>query len=218
MIDIFLDIETIPSQCAEFAQSVRAGIKPPGNIKKPESIAAWMAENADAAIAEQIAKTSLDPAHGHICCLSMATENDDTVYWEARSIEDERNILECFFEALPKMNLPRLIGHHVVGFDHRFILCRAIVLGVKIPQSFPRDMKPWDDRCFDTMLAWAGARGTIGLDRLCKALGIDGKGDFSGSMVADAWKNGDYATIARYCMDDVERVRSVYRKFEAVGF
>ena len=69
MINVYLDIETIPAQSPEYRDKVRATIKPPGNIKKPESIAAWMAENADAAVDETVAKTSFDPAAGHICCI-----------------------------------------------------------------------------------------------------------------------------------------------------
>ena len=84
---------------------------------------------------------------------------------------------------------------------------------------FPRDIKPWSQDIFDTMVAfWAGARGTIGRDRLCDALGPPGKGDFDGSMVAEAWANGEYAKISRYRLQDVETVRAIHRRFEAVGF
>lgn len=219
MHNIFLDIETIPCQSPEYRAKVRDGIKPPGTIKKPESIMAWLEENAESATDEAVAKTSFDPAHGHICCLSMAINDGPVCYWEARKVEDERSsILEPFFEALPKMGMCQFIGHNISGFDLRFILCRAIVLGVTIPEVIPRDIKPWSQDIFDTMIAWAGARGTIGQDRLCEALGLPGKGDFDGSMVAGAWANGEYGTIARYCMADVETVRSIYTRFQAVGY
>ena len=68
------------------------------------------------------------------------------------------------------------------------------------------------------MTAWAGARGTISQDNLAKALGLSGKGDFDGSMVAEAWANGEHAKIAQYCMADVETVRAIHRRFEAAGF
>ena len=150
----------------------------------------------------------------------MAIGDNDPVYWEARDVKDERSILENFFAELPGMGLNRFIGHYVGEFDLRFILCRAIVLGVKLPAgtAFPRDIKPWSDSIFDTMTAWAGNKGKSSLDNLCKALGINGKGGFDGSMVADAWANGEYATIAAYCMDDVKRVRSIFHKFEAAGY
>jgi len=220
MQNVYFDIESIPCQDPAYRDKVRATIKPPGTIKKPESIAAWLAENADTATDEAVAKTSFDPAHGHICCLAVAFDDGPVMYWEARKVADERHILEAFFAELiqPTMGQARFIGHNITGFDLRFILCRAIVLGVPIPKVIPRDIKPWSNDIFDTMTAWAGARGTIGQVRLAGALDIDIVDDIDGSMVAAAWANGDYANIARHCMSDVETVRAIHRRFVAVGF
>jgi len=68
------------------------------------------------------------------------------------------------------------------------------------------------------MTAWAGAKGTISQDNLAKALGLSGKGDFDGSMVAEAWANGEHERIAYYCLSDVETVRAIYRRFQVVGY
>lgn len=218
MINVYLDIETIPCQSAEYRTRVREGIKPPGTIKKPESILQWLEENAETATDEAVAKTSFDPAYGHICCIGWAIGDDPVQSLSAPTVSDEADILRVFFDALPKMGMAKFIGHYITGFDLRFIMCRAIVLGVKIPSIWPRDPKPWDQSVFDTMVAWAGARGTISQDRLCEALGLSGKGDFDGSMVAAAWANGEHDRIADYCRSDVETVRAIHRRFEAVGF
>lgn len=215
---VYLDIETIPCQSPEYRIKARQGIKPPGNIKKPESIKAWLDENADAAAAEAVAKTSFDPAHGHICTIGFAIESDPPTALHADTVDEEKRIIETFLASLPKMGLCQFIGHNVAAFDLRFILNRAIVLGVKLPSIFPRDIKPWSDTVFDTMIAWAGTRGTIGQDRLAEALGLDGKGDFDGSMVAEAWAAGEHVKIAAYCKRDVTTVREIHRRFEAVGF
>ena len=94
------------------------------------------------------------------------------------------------------------------------------MLGVKLPVStmFPRNPKPWGDEVFDTMTAWAGPRDRISLDNLCEALGLPCKGDFDGSMVAEAWANGEHSKIAEYCKRDVETVRAIHRRFQAVGY
>lgn len=218
MINIYLDLETIPNQSPEYRAKVRDGIKPPGNIKKPESILQWLEENADSATDEAIAKTSFDPAHGHICCIGFALGEGDILSLSAVNVQDERTILQEFFDMLPTMGMACFIGHNVAAFDMRFILCRAVVLGVRIPTIIPRDIKPWSNDIFDTMTAWAGTRGTIGQDRLALALGLEGKGDFDGSMVAQAWANGEHARIAEYCRDDVRTVREIHRRFVAVGF
>lgn len=218
MIDIYVDIETIPCQDPAFRETARKSVKAPSTFKKPESIAAWMAENADAAVDEAVAKTSFDPAHGHICCIGWAFEDGRAASESMVAVEHEKFVLESFFASLPSLGMVRLIGHNVAAFDLRFILCRAIVLGVPIPGCISRDIKPWSEYVFDTMTAWAGARGTISQDRLAKALGLQGKGDFDGSMVAGAWANGEHEKIASYCRSDVETVRAIHKRFQAVGF
>ena len=214
----FLDIETIPTQSPAIRDRFKAEVKAPGNIKKQESIDAWLAENAEAKAAEEIAKTSFDPALGHICTISWAMDDDNPDTAHACTVKEERDVLAAFFGALRRGHRYTFVGHYIGGFDLRFILCRAVVLGVKIPQCIPRDPKPWDNTVFDTMTAWAGARGTIGMDRLCEAFGILGKGDFTGADVAEAWANGEHARIAEYCETDVFRTREIWRRFQAAGW
>lgn len=219
MRNVYLDIETIPNQSPEYRAKVREKVRPPATIKKPESIMAWLEENADAATDEAIAKTSFDPAHGHICCIGWAVDDGEVQALSVPRIEVEAVALKSFFEAItPPHGLVRFIGHNVSGFDLRFLINRAIVLGVTIPKVIPRDIKPWSQDIFDTMVAWAGARGTIGQDRLCEALGLPCKDGFDGSMVAEAWANGEHERIAEYCRADVETVRSIYARFQAVGY
>lgn len=218
MTPIFLDLETIPNQTDEYRAKVREGIKPPGQIKKPESILAWLEENADAAVDEAVAKTSFDPAAGHICTIGWAVGDGDAYARTIDTVDNEADLLSEFFTGLPKTGMCQFIGHNVTAFDLRFLLCRAVVLGVRIPSVIPRDIKPWSQEIFDTMTAWAGARGTISLDRLCEALGLPGKDGFDGSMVAQAWADGEYDKISLYCQSDVEKVRAVHQRFVAVGF
>jgi hypothetical protein len=224
MIDVYLDIESIPNQSPEYRAKVREGIKPPGNIKKPESILAWLEENAETAVDEAVAKTSFDPAAGHICCIGWAIGDGPAESISAMDEFAEKRLLGDFFDrlqsALPaNCGIVRFIGHYISGFDLRFIINRAIVLGVPIPKIIPRDIKPWSQEIFDTMVAWAGAKGSISQARLAEALGIDGtKSDFDGSQVADAWARGEHDHIAEYCRGDVETVRAIHRRFVAVGY
>lgn len=216
MYNVFLDLESIPVQCPDRIAKLIADAKPPANYSKPETIAKWREDNA----ADIIAKTALDPAAGHICSIAWAVGDEPVQCIGAANAggDCERNMLANFFIALPQTGMCRFIGHYITGFDLRFIMCRAIVLGVKVPALWPRDPKPWDQQVFDTMTAWAGARGTIGLERLCEALGIESpKGDMAGDKVAEAWANGEFDRIADYNRRDTEAVRQVFKKFEAVG-
>jgi predicted PolB exonuclease-like 3'-5' exonuclease len=73
------------------------------------------------------------------------------------------------------------------------------------------------------MTAWAGWGGRISLDALCKALDIPTKGteldgeDIDGSKVWDFVQAGRVSDVATYCMADVERVRTVYKRMNFVG-
>jgi len=223
VIDIFLDIETIPNQSPEYRAKVRQTIKAPAQYKKQDSMIAWMAENAESATDEAIAKTSFDPSAGHICCIGWAVGDAPSQYCDMQRVEDEATMLDGFFYNVREasgVHMVRWIGHYISGFDLRFLINRAIVLGVKLPSSMilPRDIKPWSDQVFDTMTAWAGNKDRISQDNLAQALGLEGKGDFDGSMVAKAWADGQHSKIAEYCRNDVETVRSIYRRFEAVGY
>jgi len=145
---------------------------------------------------------------------------------EIHDVSDEVDILTAFFDAVSsarmhpvglavRMDPITVVGHYVSGFDIRFLTQRAIVLGVKLPAWWPHEEKPWGDRIFDTMVKWAGVKGTISLDNLCFALGIEGKGDVDGSMVAKMFADGRHEEIAHYARQDVERVRQIHKKMIA---
>lgn len=214
---LYLDIETIPSQSPEVHARIAETVTCPGNITKPESIAKWGEDKKPELVREAIAKTALDGSVGHVCCIGYAIGNDDpkTLLLNTESSEADLilNCLNAIHNEFIAQNRPMfIIGHNVIDFDIRFLWQRAIVLGVRMPEWFPRDPKPWSGEVFDTMTAFAGARNRIGLDRLCLALGMDGKGEIDGSMIGDLWASGQYERIAEYCRADVARTRAVYKR------
>lgn len=214
MTYLYLDIETIPAQTDAAKQRISASVKPPGNLKKADSIAAWEKDQRPAAVEEAISRSGLNGAFGHICCIGYALdENRPTSLSWPLDYSGERELLVAFSEAMESYNRsPVIIGHNVAGFDIRFMWQRAMVLGVKMPGWFPRDPKPWGIEVFDTMAAWAGARDTISMDNLCSALGLQGKDDVDGSMVGDMWARGEFERIDSYCRADIERTRAIHRR------
>lgn len=230
---LYLDIETIPAQSEEVRKRIAETVTPPARMSKPETIAAWEKNDKPAAVKEAIAKTALDGTYGHICCIGFALNDESPncrYLSDNYSPELEASILRDFFAECDSytnktpppfpMDLPFsacVVGHNVIGFDIRFIWQRAIVLGVRVPSWFPRDPKPWGTEAFDTMTAFAGQRGTISMDRLCQALGIEGKTDIDGSMVGQLWEERRHDEIAAYCRDDVIRTRNIHRRM-AIAF
>jgi 3'-5' exonuclease len=112
--------------------------------------------------------------------------------------------------------VPRVIAHHA-QFDIRFLWQRGVVHGIRPPWWWPIEAKPWDrDRLFDTMTAWAGIGNRVGLDKLCRLLGIDGKDGIDGSKVWDAVRDGRSSDVVDYNRDDVERLRACFRRLTFV--
>ena len=213
---LYLDIETIPSQSEKLHAQIADGITPPASMSKQETIDAWTRDKKPEAIKTAIAKTALDGASGHICCIGWALDDGEINTTMFKAGDDEGAFLCGFVDALNKSlhqyDQVCIVGHNVASFDIRFIWQRAIVLGVTMPHWLPRDPKPWSESVFDTMAAFVGHREMIGMSRLCEALDIEGKGEIDGSMVGDLWAAGEYDKIAEYCRDDVDRTRQIHRK------
>lgn len=213
---LYLDIETIPAQSEEVRKKIADSVKPPAQMKKAETIEAWERDQKPEAVEEAIAKTALNGAYGHICCIGFALDDNDPSALLIRPEEaGEEYIIRRFFRRIEDgrgIHIPQIVGHNVANFDIRFIWQRCFALGIRVPSWFPRDPKPWSFEVFDTMAAWAGPRDFVSLDTLCSALGIEGKGEIDGSMVGRMFGEGRYNEIAEYCRQDVERVRQVHRK------
>lgn len=221
-MNIFFDIETIFTQDGRKADYLVDEVKAPSKMSRPETIDAWEKSTSETwgrAADEKaaITKSSLDGAFGEICAIAFAADSTDPAVTVRNDARSEADIIKGFFDAVTMLaqgNLSQditLIGHNIYGFDMQFIMHRCAVLGIRLPLWWPHDMRPYSKSFYDTMLRW-DARNFISLDRLCMALGLDGKSDIDGSMIADLWQAGDYQKIADYACDDVIKVREVWRK------
>lgn len=233
-MNVFIDIETIPSQDPAVIEALRedmreeleealAAVKAPGNYKDEAKIAAFIDDAKSKLLAEHEAavdaaylKTGLDGGAGQVCVIAWAMDDDVIEHVHVEGCIDESKVLDTFFDRLADAHRPtnrlRFIGHNHVGFDLPFIWKRAMILGIKPPGCLPRNPKPWDDSVFDTMTEWAGVRDRISMDRLCRALGIPGKGGMSGKDVWPMVQAGRIAEVAEYCRADVARTRAIYRR------
>lgn len=212
-----------------------AAIKPPGNYKKQETIDEWLATEApkiaqglqdafEATVDAAYRKTGLDGAFGQIACVSFAyLDGEPYTVWNADWQRDdyEKMVLEglslMLSDTIPQsmQRAVQVVGHNVAAFDLRFLVQRSIVRGIRPHPVLmaAAQAKPWEqEKVYDTMLQWAGVGRTISLDKLCRALGMQGKGDMDGSKVWDYVKAGRIAEVADYCADDVRKVRAVHQR------
>ena len=219
---IFLDIETLPTADNSVINEIKASIKPPATIKKPESIAEWYKTSGDEAAAAAVKATSFDALYGSIACICYAVEDEPVRSVDC--LQGERIMLQTFYTRLTDEVArvktishvrPQFIGHNISGFDLPFLRQRSMLLDVP-PPSFvlqAYQAKPYDTQIIgDTMLMWHSDRTKrVSLDKLCRAFGLQGKGDFNGSMVADTWYSDPHKVI-EYCKQDVEMTRSLYNR------
>lgn len=215
MKHFYFDIETVPAQDPAVRQELIDSVRPPAQYKKPESIAEWLKENREAEGNAEWLKTSFDGGVGQIVCIGFAIDDGDSRSYSAPDLStaSEKKVIEDFFCAVLDAGHSAYVGHNLIGFDLPFIWKRCMVLGIKPPAGFPRNPKPWSELVVDTMLLWDSQQRAGGsMDRLCRLLGIPGKGGFGGADVWPAIEAGEYEKVAAYCRADVDRTRALHRR------
>lgn len=232
---LYLDCETIPGQ-TEAARSVaRDGIRPPGNLKKPETIAAWWAESGPAAELEAWHRQALDGGTlGELVSIAACTDVEGQQWVQCRAQgESEAELLREVFETVEtwqRQEAEQAAGDahywpaevwpvaHNAAFDLGFIWRRAIVNRVPLPQWVPGPLARAGKDYGDTMTTWAGYAQRVSLDALCRALGVESpKGDMTGADVFTAWQAGEYERIAAYNLRDAQAVRDVWHRLQGRG-
>jgi hypothetical protein len=225
-IEIFLDIETLPTSRHDIQARCVADVAPPGNYKKPESIAEWWAKEGDAKKAEAIARTALNGTWGEVIAIGFAVDSGPVSVLVRDA--DESSLLAKFGGELSAAcersiasgdmwpTIAKWIGHNIMDFDLRFLWQRSKLLGTQLPFSLPIG-RQFDGRVFDTMKEWAGYRDHISQSDLELAFGILRVDPLvnGGADVFTAYQEGRVADIAEHCRVDIENLRAVYRRMTA---
>lgn len=238
-MNIFLDIETVPSQHPGALERVRSTLKPPAIMKKPETIAAWWANDAEAAAVEAWRKQSLDGGNrGEVVSIALvadgtAPDGKPFEWVKCRAPgESEAALLRYAFEVVEHWTAQELAlvapsarpdafpidGHYPIAhnatFDLGFLWRRAVALGVPVPRWLPGPAARAGQHYGCTMHAWAGFGGKVALDTLCEALGLPSPkdGGMDGGQVLDVWQAGDVAAIERYNLADARAVAAIWHR------
>ena len=229
MAVISLDIETIPIQDPTVKAAMEKDVNdqifnlsPPSSYSKPKQ-EEWLLAKQDelkASVEEKYRKLSFDATSNHIISFAVTSDNGDRRAFTVASLDainEEKRIMREFFDYLS--DFPRelhggalvFVGHNIVGFDLKIIQQRSMILGIRPPYNLPFNTKPWDLNPYDTMVQWDG-RNSVSMDKLCKAFGIQGKGDVDGSMVYDMFLAEKFKEIADYNLDDTDKALRIYQR------
>ena len=209
---LYIDIETLPplewdeARRLDYVQS-----KVPGNYKKPESIAQWVAENFE----ETWARAALDWRISRIACIGVAVDDGRTVHGSTfvggTDDADERRMfteLEWWLREHYAWTA-HVVGHNVLGFD----IPRLHLVASRLHHSLAAWLHDISEdhrkRVTDTMHMAFPSRERVSLADLASALGLEGKTG-KGSDVLPMWLAGDRDGITSYCMNDVLLTRRIH--------
>lgn len=230
MTALILDIETLPGQTEAAREQARADTRPPGTLRKAESVAAWWETEGPDAIEATWRKQALDPAQGELAALAFASL-DSTPQSVVRALDEPEAVFLrraiAAVDALQAAEAPALqadgtpwpfadgaylVGHNLEGFDLPFLRARCWAHRIRLPRWLPKPGARAPREYGDTMLTFAGYGGRISLDRLCRCLGIPSpKADgTTGSDVLELWRSGQHDALARYNAADVEATRACW--------
>ncbi len=224
-MQIIIDIETVPSQAPQAREQVRATLRPPGTLKKPETIAAWWANEAQDAAEEAYRKQALDGGlHGEVISIACTSGDAQWVRCRAQGESEALLLTEFACTVWGWLDADTLGNHtpepyfvaHNAAFDLGFLWRRAIVKGVPFPFRFPSPAaRPGKDYgC--TMATWAGYGNRVSLDALCSALNVPSPKDegMDGAKVYDAWVAGQHEQIAAYNLRDTLATAEVWSRLQ----
>ena len=226
MSNLYIDVEAIPSQRQDVAAYLAAKAMTKESRKGDDASLTAAAK----AGADMLRDTSLQPHLGELAVVSIALDDNDPITY-VRDLSDpqgERRLIDAvcadlwgmFRTVSFRQNLQHIVAHNA-QYDRTMLRTRCMVHRMTLPaEVHALGVKPWDSRWYCTQEALrTDFRSYVSLDEACLAFGVPlMKGDIDGSKVWDAILAGRIDDVARYCADDVRRVRAVYQAIQGVRF
>ncbi len=200
---VVFDIETAPlPDAAQWIEPAEA----PANYKKPEAIAAYVAEKQ----AEAVAKAALDLDLCRIVAIGWTdSEYDQGVRVETESSMGEESMLGLFWAFLDNRNT---IGYNSLGFDLPILLRRSLYLNVPAPRL---NLNKYKSDQIDLMqvLSMSGTLRTRSLNFYCKRFGLDvPRDETTGADIYALVTVGDWGAVAKHCHTDVCKTVALARR------
>jgi predicted PolB exonuclease-like 3'-5' exonuclease len=161
--------------------------------------------------------------HEIVCIGALVAVREDGAY-RVRALgaphvgeRPEGRLIADFAARLERLR-PQLVSFNGHGFDMPVLRYRSLINGIAAPGLTCRPYsRRYDEAALDLcdVLGNFDARAKVGLDALCRALGLPGKPDgLDGGGVADLVAAGRLAEVAAYCVLDVCATYRVFLAYE----
>lgn len=162
------------------------------------------------------------PLHKVAVIAALLAERVDGV-WRVRSLgaphigqRPEAELISAFAERLAELH-PTLVSFNGSSFDLPVLRYRAMIHGIAAPGLTDEYFKRYSTRHVDLcdQLASFDQRAKVGLDDLCKMMGLPGKPEgIDGSKVWEAVQQGRLQDVADYGETDVVNTYRVWLRHE----
>lgn len=225
-----LYIETAATTDRSVRDMIIDDVRPPGNLKKQESIAAWWQNESEAAREVAFDKAALAPETGEIIAISAVSDSGHE-FSRCRAIyQPEVDLIQQFYDVTESWlqaeaaKLPAIASAwptdplypicHNSEFDLTYLWKRSKILRVQVPDWLPSPGARPGKYHGCTMVRWSGPQGRISLDRLCRLLGIESpkNGSIDGASVGAAWQAGRTEHIQQYNLRDARAVQAIWER------
>jgi hypothetical protein len=217
---IYTDVSTAPIDGAVDYLPEPDEPEVPGNYKKPESIAKWIAEDKPRIIAEAkrklLDKAALDPDLCRISGIGLGFNNAVPVTMLCRTEDEEHSALLWFAQNMrQQIDAPpaTLVGFNSMRFDWPVLMRRARYLNVKLTISIDRYRSSNID--VSELITNKGQQQTRSLGFYCKRLGwTDLCKPLDGAEEARVFDTGRWDELAASLQHDVEATRRLHQWWE----
>ena len=186
-----------------------------GNLKDEGKIKAKREDARNA----HLGRAALSPLTGRI--LAIGIQDPDGYVGVYSSTPDlEHELCEVFWKTFTDNHEKgcSVVGFNIARFDLPFLYRRSLILGVEIPDDVLEKGRWWSPTFIDLMEMWqCGDRQEfISMDKLCTALGVQGKPeDVTGADFARLWhgSNEEHHQAREYLLNDLRMTRAVADRF-----
>ena len=228
-MNFVLDIETIPRDFRAEPRKIQEYVwdrvtrrgDPDAGPGLDDCLADWEGE-AFAGVRRDLERhMALRPEFGHVICIGMGHDGRgrgdlETKALTARAVEDERPILEEFWDKVRSSRDWRFVTYNGLSFDLPYLIRRSIYVGASPTAGLP--LRPYaPDSHFDVMRVLSNWERTeaVRLDIVAELLGLrKWPPGMEGSQVLGLWRAGRTADIEAYCLGDVRLTYEVFLRVE----
>jgi DNA polymerase elongation subunit (family B) len=230
-VNFVLDIETIPRDLRAEPRKIQEYVwervvrrtDPESRGPALDDFLGSMEAEAFAGLRRDVERyMALRPEFGHVVCIGMGHDargrgDLETKALTARAVEDERRILEGFWEVVRSAREWRFVTYNGLAFDLPYLIRRSIYVGAAPSAGLP--LRPYSpDTHFDVMRVlsnWERAD-AVRLDVIAALLGLEKwPPGMEGSQVLGLWRAGRFEDIETYCLGDVRLAYEIFLRVEA---